>query len=59
MKAIVIAGGSISEPAFYKPFAQEADCIICADSGYLNAKKMGIAELLSARNVNRKRPYCG
>jgi len=41
MKAIVIAGGSISEPAFYKPFAQEADCIICADSGYLNAKEMG------------------
>ncbi len=42
MKAIVIAGGDISAPAFYKPFVSEADFVICADSGYLNAKKIGV-----------------
>lgn len=42
MKAIVIAGGDISAPAFYKPFVSEAEYILCADSGYLNAKKIGI-----------------
>lgn len=42
MKAIVIAGGSLSEPAFYKPFFGEADLVVCADSGYLHCKALGI-----------------
>lgn len=42
MKAIVIAGGSLSEPAFYKPFFRQADLVVCADSGYLHCNRMGI-----------------
>ena len=42
MKAIVIAGGDISAPAFYKPLIRETDYIICADSGYLHAKAIGV-----------------
>lgn len=42
MKAIVIAGGSLTEPAFYKPFFQQAELVICADSGYLHCEKLGI-----------------
>ena len=42
MRAIVIAGGAISAPAFYKPFVRETDLIVCADSGYLNCEAMGI-----------------
>ncbi len=42
MKAIVIAGGSLSDPAFYKPFFGQADLVICADSGYLHCEKLGI-----------------
>ncbi len=42
MKAIVIAGGSLSDPAFYKPFFGEADLVVCADSGYLHCNRLGI-----------------
>ena len=42
MRAIVIAGGEIREPAFYKPIIQPEDYVICADSGYVNAKKIGV-----------------
>ena len=42
MRAIVIAGGEIREPAFYKPIIRPEDYIICADSGYLNAEKIGV-----------------
>ncbi len=42
MKAIVIAGGSLSEPAFYKPYFQRADLVVCADSGYLHCEKLGV-----------------
>ena len=42
MRGIVIAGGSIGTPAFYKPLVREDDLILCADSGYLNCEKMGL-----------------
>ncbi len=42
MRAIIIAGGAISDPAFYRPLLQDDDVIFCADSGYKNAEKMGI-----------------
>lgn len=42
MKAIVIAGGSLSDPAFYKPFFGETDLVVCADSGYLHCNRLGI-----------------
>ncbi len=42
MKAIVIAGGSLSKPAFYKPFFRLADLVVCADSGYLHCETLGI-----------------
>ncbi len=38
----MIAGGSVSTPAFYKPLVREDDLILCADSGYLNCEKMGL-----------------
>ncbi len=42
MRAIVIAGGTIGTPAFYKSILEPEDYILCADSGYLNAEKIGI-----------------
>lgn len=42
MRAIIIAGGAIGDPAFYKPIINDDDVIFCADSGYKNAEKMGI-----------------
>ncbi len=42
MRAIVIAGGEIHEPAFYKPLVWENDLILCADRGYLACKAMGL-----------------
>ena len=42
MRVIVIAGGTIGTPAFYKSIIQPTDRVICADSGYLNAAKIGI-----------------
>ncbi len=46
MRAIVIAGGEIQEPAFYKPMIRPEDYIICADSGYVNAEKIGVMPYL-------------
>ncbi len=42
MRAIVIAGGTVAEPAFYKPLVLADDFIICADSGYIHAEAMGL-----------------
>lgn len=42
MRAIVIAGGTIGSPAFYKSMIKQNDRIICADSGYINAAKIGL-----------------
>ncbi len=42
MRAVVIAGGALGEPAFYRPLIQKEDLIICADSGFANAQKIGI-----------------
>ncbi len=42
MRAVIIAGGVICEPDFYKSFIQEDDFVICADRGYLHAKKIGV-----------------
>lgn len=42
MRAVVIAGGELGEPAFYRPLIQKEDLIICADSGYASARKIGI-----------------
>lgn len=41
-QALLIAGGSLGSPAFYEPLTREADFIICADSGYLNACALGV-----------------
>ncbi len=42
MRAIVIAGGDIGEPNFYKRYFDHCDLVVCADSGYLNCKAIGI-----------------
>ena len=42
MRAIVIAGGTIGDPAFYKEKIKADDLVICADRGYLNAAKIGV-----------------
>ncbi len=42
MRAIVIAGGEIHKPAFYKPFVREDDFILCADRGYVACEAMGL-----------------
>jgi len=42
MRAIVIAGGTLSDPAFYKPLFRQDDLVICADSGYLHCNTLGI-----------------
>ncbi len=42
MRAIVIAGGTIETPAFYKLMIAPEDYILCADSGYHNAEKIGV-----------------
>lgn len=42
MRAVIIAGGEIREPAFYQSVVLPEDYILCADSGYLNAKKMNL-----------------
>ena len=42
MKAVVIAGGDIYDYEAIKKLIDPDDFIICADSGFLHAKKMGI-----------------
>lgn len=42
MRVVVIAGGTIGTPAFYKSIIQPTDRVICADIGYMNAAKIGI-----------------
>lgn len=42
MRAVVIAGGTIREPAFYRSKIKPSDLIVCADSGYINAAKIGV-----------------
>lgn len=46
MRAIVIAGGMVTTPSFYKPLTRPDDFIICADSGYLHAAAMGLCPQL-------------
>lgn len=42
MRAIIITGGTINDYTYYKTFIKPEDTIICADSGYDHAVKMGI-----------------
>ncbi len=42
MRAVIISGGSISDYCRVKKHIKEEDVIICADSGYIHAKNMGI-----------------
>lgn len=42
MRAIIIAGGRISNYSWYADFWQEDDFVICADSGAEHARKLGI-----------------
>ncbi len=42
MRAVIIAGGEIFDPSFYKEYFREDDIVICADSGYQNAYKLGL-----------------
>ncbi|MBE7010597.1 MAG: thiamine diphosphokinase [Ruminococcaceae bacterium] len=58
MKAIVIAGGDVSSPAFYKPLVSDADLILCADSGYLQAKKIGITPHLVIGDFDSMEEAC-
>jgi len=46
MRAVIIAGGTICDPSFYRPLVQADDFVICADSGYINAAKIGITPKL-------------
>jgi thiamine pyrophosphokinase len=43
MRAVIISGGSITEHEFIKAQIKPSDTIICADSGYSHAVKMGLA----------------
>ena len=42
MRAVIIAGGSVEDYDYIKSFIQKSDTVICADSGYNHAVKMGI-----------------
>lgn len=42
MRAVVIAGGSVSEPEYYRGMLREDDVVICADGGYRNAQRLGL-----------------
>ena len=56
-RAIIISGGEIRDYAYIKSLIKETDYIICADSGYDHALKMGVMPDLavgdfdSAQNV--------
>ena len=43
MRAVIIAGGQIKDYTFIKSQLQPNDTIICADSGYIHAKEMGLS----------------
>ena len=40
MRAVIIAGGSVAEPDFYRGLFQEGDVVICADGGCRNAQRL-------------------
>lgn len=42
MRAIILGGGKIDNIDFYRSFISDDDYIICADSGYDSALKLGI-----------------
>ena len=42
MRAIILGGGKIDNVDFYRSFISDDDYIICADSGYDSALKLGI-----------------
>jgi len=42
MRAVIISGGRITDYAYIKSQINESDTIICADSGYDHAVKLGI-----------------
>lgn len=42
MRAVIIGGGKITDIEFYRPLIKKNDYIICADSGYDSAVRMGI-----------------
>ena len=43
MRAVIISGGTISDYEYIKAQINNGDTIICADSGYNHAVKMGLA----------------
>jgi len=42
MKAVIISGGSITNYQYIKNQVKDSDIIICADSGYDHAQKLGL-----------------
>jgi len=43
LRAVIISGGKVSDYVYIKSFVKTDDLVICADSGYEHAKKMGIS----------------
>jgi len=43
MRAVIISGGVITNYEYIKAYIKDSDTIICADSGYNHAVKMGLA----------------
>lgn len=41
-RAVIVSGGTIENPAYYNEMFSEEDFILCADSGYRNAQKLGL-----------------
>ncbi len=42
MRALIVSGGTLSEPAFYRRVAENVSLVVCADGGYLNCEKLGL-----------------
>jgi thiamine pyrophosphokinase len=42
MRAVIISGGAITDYDYIKAQIMSGDTIICADSGYNHAVKMGL-----------------
>lgn len=41
-RAVIVAGGSIENPEYYRGMFEDNDLILCADSGYRNAWRIGL-----------------
>ena len=42
MRAVIISGGAVTDYDYIKAHIENNDMVICADSGYDHAKRMGI-----------------